>query len=82
MHLKGKTALAFDPSYILKAGKKTPGVGYFWSGVAGRAKWGLEFCLKFLFFLKESANRFARFAQWRFWISQEEQRFIYLAFKP
>ena len=36
--------MAFDPSYICKAGKKTPGVGYFWSGVAGRAKWGLEFC--------------------------------------
>lgn len=42
--VKGKTALAFDPSYILKAGKKTPGVGYFWSGCAGKAKWGLEFC--------------------------------------
>lgn len=44
LSVKGKTALAFDPSYICKAGKKTPGVGYFWSGVAGRAKWGLEFC--------------------------------------
>lgn len=44
MNVKGKTALAFDPSYISKAGKKTPGVGYFWSGVAGRAKWGLELC--------------------------------------
>lgn len=44
MNIKGKTALAFDPSFILKAGKKTPGVGYFWSGVAGRTKWGLEFC--------------------------------------
>ncbi len=44
VHLKGKTALAFDPSYISKAGKKTPGVGYFWSGVAGKSKWGLEFC--------------------------------------
>lgn len=44
LSVEGKTALAFDPSYICKAGKKTPGVGYFWSGVAGRAKWGLEFC--------------------------------------
>ncbi|MCO5259560.1 MAG: transposase [Crocinitomicaceae bacterium] len=44
VHLNGRTALAFDPSYISKAGKKTPGVVYFWSGVAGRAKWGLEFC--------------------------------------
>jgi len=42
--VKGKTAIAFDPSYISKSGKKTPGVGYFWSGCSGRAKWGLEFC--------------------------------------
>lgn len=34
--------LAFDPSFISKAGKKTPGVGYFWSGTASKAKWGLE----------------------------------------
>lgn len=32
----------FDPSYISKSGKHTPGVGYFWSGCAGKAKWGLE----------------------------------------
>lgn len=32
----------FDPSYISKSGKKTPGVGYFWSGCAGKMKWGLE----------------------------------------
>lgn len=44
MNVKGKVALAFDPSFISKAGKKTPGVGYFWSGVAGKSKWGLEFC--------------------------------------
>jgi Transposase DDE domain len=44
MNINGRTALVFDPSYISKAGKKTPGVGYFWSGCAGRAKWGLEFC--------------------------------------
>lgn len=36
--------MAFDPSYISKSGKKTSGIVYFWSGVAGRAKWGLEFC--------------------------------------
>lgn len=35
-------AIAFDPSYISKSGKKTPGVGYFWSGCAGKTKWGLE----------------------------------------
>lgn len=38
----GKYAIAFDPSYINKSGKSTPGVGYFWSGVAGQSKWGLE----------------------------------------
>jgi hypothetical protein len=43
-YVKGQTAIAFDPSYISKSGKKTPGVGYFWSGCSGRAKWGLEFC--------------------------------------
>jgi hypothetical protein len=32
----------FDPSYISKSGRKTPGVGYFWSGCAGKMKWGLE----------------------------------------
>lgn len=41
-HCSKDLAIAFDPSYILKAGKKTPGVGYFWSGCAGKTKWGLE----------------------------------------
>ena len=34
----------FDPSYIAKSGKHTPGVGYFWSGCQGKVKWGLELC--------------------------------------
>ncbi len=34
--------IAFDPSYVSKSGKSTCGVGYYWSGVAGKAKWGLE----------------------------------------
>jgi len=34
--------IAFDPSYVSKSGKSTSGVGYYWSGVAGKAKWGLE----------------------------------------
>lgn len=39
----GKELLwVFDPSYIAKSGKHTPGVGYFWSGCAGQMKWGLE----------------------------------------
>lgn len=38
----GIKAIAIDPSYISKSGKHTPGLGYFWSGVAQMAKWGLE----------------------------------------
>jgi hypothetical protein len=38
----GKFSIAFDPSYIRKSGKKTPGVGWYWSGCANSAKWGLE----------------------------------------
>lgn len=41
-HASDDKILAFDPSYVSKSGKKTPGVGYFWSGCAGKAKWGLE----------------------------------------
>ena len=35
-------AIAFDPSFISKSGKQTAGLGYFWSGCAGRSKKGLE----------------------------------------
>jgi hypothetical protein len=38
----GKFAIGFDPSYISKSGKHTPGLGYFWSGCASKALWGLE----------------------------------------
>ena len=42
-HLPGKRkAIAVDPSYIPKSGKKTPCLGYFWSGCAGEYKRGLE----------------------------------------
>lgn len=34
--------VVFDPSYVSKSGKFTPGVGWHWSGCAGAAKWGLE----------------------------------------
>ena len=37
-----RRAIAIDPSYISKSGKKTPGVGYFWLGFASAVKWGLE----------------------------------------
>jgi hypothetical protein len=30
--------IEFDPSYLSKSGKKTHGVEYFWSGVAGKPK--------------------------------------------
>ena len=42
-HLPGtRKAIAVDPSYIPKSGKKTPWLGYFWSGCAGEYKRGLE----------------------------------------
>ena len=41
-HGSGHFTIAFDPSYISKSGKETYGVGYYWSGVAGSSKWGLE----------------------------------------
>jgi hypothetical protein len=38
--------VGFDPSYLSKSGKHTPNVGYFYSGVAGMIKRGMEFgCL-------------------------------------
>jgi len=37
-----RKAIAIDPSYITKSGHKTPWIGYFWSGVAGSMKRGLE----------------------------------------
>ena len=35
-------AIAIDPCYIPTSGKKTPGLGYFWSGTANDTKRGLE----------------------------------------
>lgn len=43
-HAGRERFIAFDPSYFSKSGKKTPGVGHFWSGCAGAVKWGLEVC--------------------------------------
>jgi len=34
-------AIAIDPSFVSKSGKKTPGLGYFWSGCAQAMKRGL-----------------------------------------
>jgi len=36
--------IAFDPSFIPKSGKKTYGLGSYWSGCAGAVKRGLEIC--------------------------------------
>ena len=41
-HAGKHLTIAFDPSYIRKSGKATCGVGYYWSGVAGKTKWGIE----------------------------------------
>ena len=37
-----RISIAFDPSFIHKSGKHTPGIRYFWSGCAGRALCGIE----------------------------------------
>lgn len=38
----GRMAIAIDPSFISKVGKKTPHIGRFWSGSASAMKHGLE----------------------------------------
>ena len=38
----GHYVIAFDPCYVSKSGKKTPGVNWYWSGCANSSKWGLE----------------------------------------
>jgi len=42
-YLSDDRFIAFDPSYVNKSGKSTPGASYFWSGCANASKWGLEF---------------------------------------
>ena len=37
-----RIAIALDHSFLSKSGKKTPGLGRYWSGCAGTAKRGLE----------------------------------------
>jgi hypothetical protein len=41
-HCSSEKILVFDPSYIYKSGKKTPGLGWFWSGSAQQTLKGLE----------------------------------------
>lgn len=41
-HGSGEHFTIFDPSFLPKSGKGTPGVGRFWSGQAGAVKRGME----------------------------------------
>lgn len=41
-HGSGDHFVIFDPSYLPKSGKKTPHLGWYWSGCAGTVKRGLE----------------------------------------
>jgi len=41
--MSSEKVFAFDPTFVGKSGKHTPGLGYFWSGCANRAERGLEF---------------------------------------
>ena len=43
-HCSCDKVIAFDPCFIPKSGKKTPGLGKFWSGCASSIKQGLEIC--------------------------------------
>ena len=45
---QGRWAIAIDPSYISKAGKKTPHIDRFWSGCAQSVKHGLETAIQVL----------------------------------
>ena len=39
LKMDGLLAIAIDPSYISKSGKKTPHIGTFWSGCASSIQW-------------------------------------------
>jgi hypothetical protein len=41
-HCSDELLIGFDPSFLSKSGKYTPNVGYFYSGVAGMIKRGME----------------------------------------
>lgn len=42
VHCSKEIILAFDPTFITKSGKKTSGLGFFWSGKDQKTKKGLE----------------------------------------
>lgn len=41
-HGSGHFVMSLDPTYLPKSGRKTPGLGRYWSGCAQKALWGLE----------------------------------------
>lgn len=57
----GRMAIAIDPNFISKAGKKTPHIGRFWSGCAGAVKHGLEIMGKAYTLLAYSKSLRTRF---------------------
>jgi len=42
--LDAQRIIAFDPCFVPKSGKHTAGLGYYYSGCAGREQRGMEFC--------------------------------------
>lgn len=55
-HCSQEKAIVFDPTFINKSGKKTEGIGYFWSGTSQKVKKGLEIgCLGVVDILNKTA---------------------------
>ncbi|MBK7635326.1 MAG: hypothetical protein IPJ13_14405 [Saprospiraceae bacterium] len=58
-HCSDELLIGFDPSYLSKSGKYTPNVGYFYSGVAGMIKRGMEVgCLAIIDVKQNTAYHF------------------------
>jgi len=58
-HCSDELLIGFDPSFVSKSGKHTPHVGYFYSGVAGMVKRGMELgCLAIIDVKQNTAYHF------------------------
>ena len=58
-HCSDELLIGFDPSFVSKSGKHTPHVGYFYSGVAGMVKRGMELgCLSIIDVKQNTAYHF------------------------
>jgi hypothetical protein len=58
-HCSDELLIGFDPSYLSKSAKYTPNVGYFYSGVAGMIKRGMEVgCLAIIDVKQNTAYHF------------------------